>query len=168
MHITHTWALFSDSLALAISLSLLSVCISVHLSLFVSCTCTQTRRCAALWQQPVSSVNDLWRVSRCVSLGSFRFVSTELYLSTPFMCPQVWLPSPLAGWRGSSGELPNSTTPPVKDSDGKPMGVIGQCLSVEFRMLGESCTARKNSAIITFCSCCFYLKPFHCYCVFTC
>lgn len=93
-------------------LSLSSVCISALLSLFVSYTCTQRRRCAALWQQPVSSVNDLWRVSRCVSLGSFRFVSTELYLRAPFMRPQVWL-----GEEG--GELPNSLASPCRGREWK-------------------------------------------------
>lgn len=73
---------------------------------------------AAAWQQPVSSVNDLWRVSRCVSLGSFRFVSTELYLRAPFMRPQVWLPSLLGekrrvwglgrGFKWRVAKFPNS------------------------------------------------------------
>lgn len=106
MRIRHTSASFSCSLNLAISLS--SVCIPAPLSLFVSYTCTQRRRCAALWQQLVSSVNDLWRVSRCVSLGSFRFVSTELYLRAPFMCPQVWLPSPLRRGGGGVAKFPHS------------------------------------------------------------
>lgn len=169
MRIRHTSASFSCFLNLAISLS--SVCIPAPLSLFVSYTCTQRRRCAALWQQLVSSVNDLWRVSRCVSLGSFRFVSTELYLRAPFMCPQVWLPSPL---RSGGGVLPNSPTPPVEDRDGKPMSVMGHCLTVELRVLRESSAARKTVSscrhivcTIFFCSCCFYLKPFHCYWLFT-
>lgn len=66
----------------------------------------ERRRCAALWQQPVSSVNDLWSVSRCVSLGSFRFVSTALYLRAPFMGPQVWLPSPWGGCGGGGCQIP--------------------------------------------------------------
>lgn len=110
MHIRHTSASFSYSSTLAISLSHLFV--SLRPSPCLSHTHTQRRRCAALWQQPVSSVNDLWRVSRCVSLGSFRFVSTELYLRAPFMRPQVWL-----GEEG--GELPNSLASPCRGQEWK-------------------------------------------------
>lgn len=94
---------FTFSYTLSLAVSLLSVCISVS-CLFLSHTHTHRwrRRCSAvLWQQPVSSVNDLWRVSRCVSLGSLRFVSTVLYLKAPFMGPQVWLPSPQGDSKGS-------------------------------------------------------------------
>lgn len=126
-------------------LSLSSICISAPLSLFVSYTCTQRRRCAALWQQPVSSVNDLWRVSRCVSLGSFRFVSTELYLRAPFMCPQVWLPSPL--WiGGGGGRVGSCQIPPLPlwRTEMESPWAWGHCLTVEFRVLRESSAARKT------------------------
>ena len=117
-HITHTSASFfflpSPSLLSNFGyLCLSSVCISVSLTRSISHTHTHThthterRRRSALWQ-PVSSVNDLWRVSRCVSLGSFRFVSTALYLRAPFMGPQVWRPSPLGGRKSRGGDLPNS------------------------------------------------------------
>lgn len=51
---------------------------------------------------------------------------------------------PTRGGGGSSGELPNSPTPPVEDRDGKPMSMMGHCLTVEFRVLRESSAARKT------------------------
>lgn len=86
------------------------------------------------WQRPVSSVNDLWRVSRCVSLGSFRFVSTELYLRAPFMGPQVWPPSPPEEVKG--GVLPNSPAASMEDSDGKLMSMMGLRWSIESEVSG--------------------------------
>lgn len=65
--------------------------------------------CSAAWRRPVSSVNDLWRVSQCVSLGSFRFVSTALYLRAPFVGPQVWPPSPTQ--RGGGGQFAQKKIP---------------------------------------------------------
>lgn len=87
------------------------------------------RRCAALWHQSVSSVNDLWRVSGCVSLGSFIFFSTELYLRAPFMCPQVWLPYPFLGeCLEGSCQIPPPPTP-EEDND-EAMSMMGQWFRV--------------------------------------
>lgn len=41
-----------------------------------------------------AALNDLWPFSRCMSLGSFRFVSTALHLWAPFTRPQVWRTHP--------------------------------------------------------------------------
>lgn len=55
-----------------------------YLPVYEESECTREKR-----PQPVSRVNDLCRVSQCVSLASFRFVSTVLYLRAPFRGPQV-------------------------------------------------------------------------------
>lgn len=104
---TNTYHTYISFFFFFLSMSLSSVCVSVC----VSHTHTQRRGGGVqrLWQQSVSSVNDLWRVSRCVSLGSFRFVSTALYLRAPFMGPQVWPPSPTdrrEGGREGSYQIP--------------------------------------------------------------
>lgn len=55
------------------------------------------------------------------------------------------IPTRGGGSRGEGGgELPNSPTPSMEDSDGKPMSMIGQCLSLEFTLFGESSAARKT------------------------
>lgn len=101
---------------------------------------------AAAWQQPVSSVNDLWRVSRCVSLGSFRFVSTELYLRAPFMRPQVWLPSLLGerrgGWGLGRGFKRRVAKFPNSPCGGRRMKAQEQDGAVKFVALRECGTAK--------------------------
>lgn len=54
----------------------------------------------------------------------------------------------MGGRGGLSGEdLPNSPTPSSEDSDGKPISMMGQRLSVEFMVSGDCSAARKTGSL---------------------